>query len=226
MDGKLFDQLTRHVAGSSRRTLLKTSLGVAVASVASIAGRDQIEAARNQRGFGQTCKTASDCLPGMPCQNHPVGRRRWGCLGTIDCPSGLCDLAICVAGTCSVEPKRCDDGNPCTIDTCEPQTGQCLHTAIADDASCDDGDSCTSDDICKSGICTGTPRDCSLSVGIGLSNAVCAAGACVCPAETTLCQRTAEPDERFACCRSDEQCQICGPLLTPRCLADGDFCLL
>lgn len=51
-----------------------------MATVASIAGRGQIEAAENQRGFGQTCKTASECLPGMPCQNHPDGRRRCGCL--------------------------------------------------------------------------------------------------------------------------------------------------
>lgn len=226
MDGNRFDHLTKHVAGSSRRALLKTSMGIAVAGVASIAGRGQIGAAGKQRGFGQTCKTASDCLPGMPCKNHPDGRRRCGCLGSIDCPSGLCDLAICVAGTCGVEPKRCDDSNPCTIDSCDPQSGQCLHTAVADDTPCDDDDACTTGDTCQSGVCTGEPRDCSLSDGIGLSTAVCSEGACVCPAETTICQRTAELDDRFACCRSDEHCEICGGLLTPRCLGQGILCLL
>ncbi|NNE54453.1 MAG: hypothetical protein HKN32_00435, partial [Flavobacteriales bacterium] len=37
-------------------------------------------------------------------------------------------------------PIDCDDGNPCTIDICDPETGECVHIF-----SCDDGDPCTID---------------------------------------------------------------------------------
>ena len=39
-----------------------------------------------------------------------------------------------------VVPKNCDDGDPCTLDECNPQTGECEHTSI-----CDDGNECTND---------------------------------------------------------------------------------
>jgi hypothetical protein len=59
------------------------------------------------------------------------------------------------AGGCS--PPDCDDGIPCTIDICNPETNTCEW--IADDAACDDGDLCTVD-VCDppAGGCTNSPR--------------------------------------------------------------------
>lgn len=51
--------------------------------------------------------------------------------------------------------RSCDDGNACTIDTCNP-AGGCVHAALPDETPCDDGDVCTSGDACAGGICTGT----------------------------------------------------------------------
>lgn len=49
---------------------------------------------------------------------------------------------------CIHEPIDCDDGDPCTTDTCHPASG-CQHTSIADccrsDADCDDDNACTTD---------------------------------------------------------------------------------
>ena len=53
-------------------------------------------------------------------------------------------------------PEGCDDGNPCTVDGCDPAAG-CFHLAAEDDSPCDDRDPCTSDDFCLEGVCTGTP---------------------------------------------------------------------
>jgi hypothetical protein len=54
----------------------------------------------------------------------------------------------------------CDDGNPCTADSCDPVTG-CRNTPVAAGTSCDDGRYCTTADACNSmGVCTGAPRDC------------------------------------------------------------------
>jgi hypothetical protein len=50
-------------------------------------------------------------------------------------------------------PLACDDGDPCTDDTCNaPST--CVSTPNA--APCDDGDACTTGDTCQAGGCVGT----------------------------------------------------------------------
>jgi hypothetical protein len=48
----------------------------------------------------------------------------------------------------------CDDGNPCTSDTCDP-LGGCTHTNKADGTACDDGNACTRSDTCQAGRCAG-----------------------------------------------------------------------
>ena len=74
----------------------------------------------------------------------------------------LCDdgdacttAAHCVEGECTEGVLiNCNDGNPCTDDTCEPQTG-CSHVANAN--LCNDGDVCTTADQCVAGECVGGP---------------------------------------------------------------------
>jgi len=50
----------------------------------------------------------------------------------------------------------CDDGNPCTDDVCDAESG-CQHAP--NQAACSDGDSCTSADRCLAGACVGQPLD-------------------------------------------------------------------
>ncbi|NOX57884.1 MAG: hypothetical protein GXP29_03385, partial [Planctomycetes bacterium] len=101
-----------------------------------------------------------------------------------------------------VSPVECDDGNPCTDDTCDAILG-CLNTNNTD--PCDDSDACTTIDTCSAGACVGSsPLDCddsnactddSCDPGMGCVNAnntdpcddgdacttvdACSAGACV-----------------------------------------------
>ena len=51
----------------------------------------------------------------------------------------------------------CDDGDACTVDSCDPATG-CVH----EDVVCDDGDVCTGIETCDpaTGCVDGTPLDC------------------------------------------------------------------
>lgn len=85
----------------------------------------------------------------------------------------------CWDGECYAEPKDCDDENPCTDDSCDPATGDCIHAPRAD---CDPtGDPCTQSDKCMGGLCLdpidGFPdgycsEDCSedgLCVGAGVA---------------------------------------------------------
>lgn len=109
-----------------------------------------------------------DCVPNpliivLPCIDNDV------------CTDNVCDPPT---GACSYPPRNCDDGNACTIDSCDSALG-CVHeekicdfACLGDECdpatggcgpileagtSCDDGDECTQDDTCFYGICSGTP---------------------------------------------------------------------
>ncbi|HKY40466.1 MAG TPA: hypothetical protein VJN18_31245, partial [Polyangiaceae bacterium] len=65
----------------------------------------------------------------------------------------VCDgVALCSAsGTCLPgTPPVVDDGVPCTIDACDPQTGV-THVAAAAGTSCGDGNACNGDELCDGG---------------------------------------------------------------------------
>ena len=72
--------------------------------------------------------------------------------GSLCTPADACKDAVCVQG-----PKLvCNDGNPCTIDACDPGgNGQpakgCIHTSASN--PCSDGDPCTVGDVCSHGAC-------------------------------------------------------------------------
>ncbi|MBM4372045.1 MAG: hypothetical protein FJ098_10355, partial [Deltaproteobacteria bacterium] len=52
----------------------------------------------------------------------------------------------------------CDDGNPCTGDSCDGAVG-CTHVALTD-VECMDGNVCTVGDHCEDGVCQGTLVTC------------------------------------------------------------------
>jgi hypothetical protein len=68
------------------------------------------------------------------------------CTGNLDCQTadlcmvGICDFQFLV---CIYQLKNCEDIFDCTIDSCEPETGECIHEKIPD---CFEGDSCWTDD--------------------------------------------------------------------------------
>ena len=107
---------------------------------------------------GQTDETTCDgggvcnigtCDPTTGCQytklnNVPCDADKNACTD-----NDQCKLGVCVPGP----GKVCDDGNPCTSDSCDPASG-CTKTAD-DGKLCDaDGDGCTSADHCVGATCT------------------------------------------------------------------------
>ncbi len=94
------------------------------------------------------------------------------CLSDYQCADGnLCNgIEHCVVGVCvaSTAALACDDGDPCTDDTCDPTAG-CAHADVAcpatcgpgdDGLRCSDGTACTVGDTCSAGSCVGTPLTC------------------------------------------------------------------
>ena len=85
----------------------------------------------------------------------------------VDCDDGnACTIDSCNPDTGECEfgdPTVCDDGNACTVDSCNTDTGEC---EFGDPTVCDDGDVCT-DDSCNTdtGVCE--------SVDNGTCEAIC-----------------------------------------------------
>ncbi len=104
------------------------------------------------------CNQAIDCLDPL-CLDHP-------CDDGDSCTQGdVCVQPQGAGGFCQGAPVVCDDGNPCTQDSCDPGTGSCRFVPTPD-VACDDGDSCTVSDICVPDAqggppdCQGTPLNC------------------------------------------------------------------
>jgi len=109
--------------------------------------------------------TDGDGVPDGPdrCQGTapgaPVNSSGCSC-AQISCNNGnACDgVETCVAGVCQPgAPLNCDDGKPCTSDSCTASTG-CVHTPVSGctactaSSQCNDGNPCTTD-TCTAGHC-------------------------------------------------------------------------
>ncbi|MCB9786498.1 MAG: hypothetical protein H6744_07365 [Deltaproteobacteria bacterium] len=57
---------------------------------------------------------------------------------------------VCKSGTCSGALLDCDDGNPCTVDSCSATSG-CRN--VQGFGPCEDGNPCTGGEICVSSLC-------------------------------------------------------------------------
>ncbi len=91
--------------------------------------------------------TTDSCEPGSGCIHK---------LNTVPCDDGdLCTLVdSCNLGQCvGSQPMPCNDGNPCTDDSCDSEAG-CQF--LANSAPCDDGNACTGQDQCAGGWCLGS----------------------------------------------------------------------
>ena len=119
---------------------------------------------------GDTCASgqcaagaAVACDDGQPCSDDSCDPAT-GCKhaqNSASCDDGdACTTAdTCAGGTCSGGPAlACNDGNPCTDDSCSESKG-CI--AGANTATCDDGNACTTKDTCSGGKCgKGVAKSC------------------------------------------------------------------
>jgi hypothetical protein len=70
--------------------------------------------------------------------------------------SGLSNEILVPVPVCTA--SSCDDGNPCTVDSCE--ASGCSNSPTSGN-SCNDGDPSTISDVCQAGVCQGSSVQCS-----------------------------------------------------------------
>src|SRR5262245_26428036 len=103
-------------------------------------------------GAVETCNGADDNCDGF-IDEEPAA--------SASCTTDCTETATCVAGACQITSRTCDDGNPCTSDTCVLGSG-CQHAQQPNGLSCSDGNPCNGEEVCQSGGCLpGTPLDCN-----------------------------------------------------------------
>lgn len=161
---------------------------------------------------GNPC-TDDSCDPVIGCVHTP----RSGyckdvrfCNGVEQCHDGQCispgsacggPLPYCIEATDScvacLLDEHCDDGSPCTLDTCSADN-TCVHSPTADGAACDDGKQCTTTDRCSAGACVG--------------NNICPGGF-ACLGTTCACSRDSD---------CGTQCYYLGG--TPDCISGRCYC--
>ena len=102
---------------------------------------------------------ATSCDDNNPCTSDPCNANS-GCShsnadGLACNDNNACTSQdTCTGGVCKpLNGAPCDDGNPCTLDGCQPVTG-CYHS-VDNTASCNDGNTCTTGDLCSGGLCVG-----------------------------------------------------------------------
>lgn len=126
---------------------------------------------------GDTQCVASTCEEFIGCVKHK--------LSSTPCDAGLCAQAgVCTVGQCiPVGQVKCDDGDDCTVNLCDPTVG--CNYQIDVNQTCDDGNPFTGNDKCSmSGVCSGetknktcnVPSDCAtddLCVSYSCENNTC-----------------------------------------------------
>jgi hypothetical protein len=111
------------------------------------------------------CAHAPRCGDGDPCTTDTCDSADGTCATPPMAEGAACDdgdaCAVgetCLGGVCGggVAPN-CDDGNPCTADSCLPLLG-CAN--VFAELACDDGIACTTGDLCSASVCIGVKGEC------------------------------------------------------------------
>jgi hypothetical protein len=158
MDGIKFDDLARRLArGHSRRAVLRGLVGGGAALVAARAGTmladpaDKVTVCHWDAALDAYVQLEVPPQAAAAHANHSedlidpdftsdanCGDCNTVCVSPETCGGGGQPGVCGGVGGCTIDAD-CDDSDLCTTDSCDPLTGQCVHTPI----NCDDGFACT-----------------------------------------------------------------------------------
>ncbi len=145
------------------------------------------------------------CADGNPCTDDTCNPQS-GCVflpNTATCTdNNACTLGdTCAGAVCKpAAPSDCDDGNPCTTETCDTMGG-C--SSSNNTAPCADGSVCTQNDLCAGGVCVA-----GASIGCSDGNP-CTDDSCDATAGCVHAANTADCTDENTCTVGDA-CQNAG----------------
>ena len=192
---------------------------------------------------GNGC-TEDDVCAGGSCAGTPTAL--CACASDLDCHAlndgDACNgmLHCSEAGLCEVDPGTvvvCDtsDDAGCLETACQPATGACEQSALADGVACSDGNPCTEQDACAAGVCVGVAVDCPCEGDADCADfedgdlcngrVTCQQGAClVDPATVVVCDVSGDTQcSKTACAPDTGACEAEATADGTTC-SDGDPC--
>ena len=183
------------------------------------------------------CGKTDDCDDYNPCTKDSCDLPTGACSNFVLPNGSLCfDGAPCVGpgscllGMCAGLQLSCSDGDPCTLDRCEPKTGHCTIVDKPDGAACDDGVSCTGQDVCANHQCGGKVQICDDGDACTVDYCSRKAGACVfglLPQCGAPCSEVSECDDGEPCTTDSCKSGHCAfAPATPAGCDDGDPCTI
>lgn len=108
-------------------------------------------------GCGTKCSSDTDCASATPCTSGvcTIGVCAVTLANGGTCSDGdPCTLSdTCDSGHCRGSVMACDDGNICTLESCDPTVGKCVSGVAPLGILCNDGDACTTKEKCVAGLC-------------------------------------------------------------------------
>ncbi len=177
---------------------------------------------------GDECTTDEACYSGV-CKTLDSA---CSCVVNADCPQvdDLCKGSyVCLGGSCvKGDDVECGvNPNPCRLNVCEPDTGECSTIDAPGDTTCTDGDLCTLDDYCYNGTCTGKVNQCDDGNPCTVDS--CSAGICVNELEEGIQCDDGDPCTAYEKCKSGvcgSGIFICACIVDAQCKVfdDGDAC--
>jgi hypothetical protein len=176
-------------------------------------------------GFGTSCGKSNK--PGLA-DAEPADAGPDGADSAVDAAmgSGGSSGADAPAADKPACPASCDDQQPCTLDSCDTTTFQCVHAPLPDSTPCQ-GPPCTEKSVCNRGICFAGPfKTCVASDQCHVRG--------TCDQATSECTNPKAPDGTLCNdgdnCTAGDQCSggVCVSiplcLLPNRCEADAGSC--
>ncbi len=167
------------------------------------------------------CKGFYSCVQGL-CVCTPGS-----CVGD-GCQVGACDEE----GLCVMSQKNCDDGNVSTTDSCNPDTGECIHEFV--EGYCLKDTDCTDSNPCTVDVCDSITHKCKLvsvvcNDGIACTVDTCVPlttdmGACNYEEDDTLCPKGQMCDAYLGCVECQwwyDDCDDENPCTTDSCDEKG-----
>ena len=192
--------------------------GVNVSAVATGGGTETVSGITDGSGHVRLTLTQFSCVgqtsSGAAYTNytpHSVTASRSGYpAATADVTMGSSKSITMVLSGCT-SASQCDDGNPCTTDTCA--SNLCQHPAITgcctSASQCDDGNPCTTD-TCASNLCQHPAiAGCCTSASQCDDGSRCTTDMCV----SNACQHTS----LSGCCATDADCADNNPCTADTC---------
>lgn len=203
---------------------------------------------------GKGCEDGEACTLGDSCQQGTCqpGANACACQSNADCagqPTNLCFGSLycdksAIPYACKPNPATavvCSaaQNTACQKNLCQPTTGQCQLTAVADGTPCQDGFACTQGDSCASGGCQPGTSTCDCALDSDCTpyedNNLCngtlfcnvAQGICqLNPATAVYCSSAGDgPCQTTSCVPTTGQCQT-SPKPAGTACEDGNLCTL